>query len=141
MAYFANLAPDAPNMLSFGTIGTAPRRQFIYRFSDVFYEPVFYYSGPPRTGEGLEMDVVPFESTNVIEFRYYRVPIDIGARVTIGLQNNLTGTVYQNIAIFGNSFIDRMYADRITGNTVRYIPTFSPPVVVRGDPQFVGLRG
>ena len=91
--FYTDLNPAAaPATRTYATIGTAPNRQFIVRYSQV---PTSFLS------EGtLSCDVLLYETTNQIEFRYYQVPLVFTTNnVDIGIQGPLSGGVYDSVAI------------------------------------------
>ena len=106
--FFADLLPTAaPASRTYATVGTAPNRQFILRYSQV---AVNEYQNP----DVLTCDVILYETSNNIEFRYYSVPFYQYTAVAIGIQsgsdsvaivNELTLTGLLSITLTGYSYL------------------------------------
>ena len=107
-----DLGPVFAGQRSYGTIGTAPNRQFILRLVDVPYCCTL------TPFAGLTVDVVLTETTNSIEIRYYSVPANF-RNVDIGIQNN-GPTTTDWLAIFNDGVLDGTLAALLTGSTVQF---------------------
>ena len=109
---YSDLYPETVGGRTYATIGTAPNRQFILRYTNV----PFYNSGP-----GLTADVLLTETTNTVELRYYSVPTN-SRTADIGIQNSIQGGSYDYIAVANNLVVDNFFV----ANTTGYAFTFTP---------------
>ena len=115
IAYFwTDLYPTTNSSRSYGTIGTAPKRQFILRISNVS----FCCGG---LADGLSVDVVLTETANTVEIRYYAVPTDGVHQVDIGLQNNgVANTDW--VALYNDGVMSPVLAAQLPGSTLTFYP-------------------
>ena len=79
--FFTDLYPTGgvDGTYLYNTIGVAPNRAFIVRMNNVRY-----YSG--GVASYLLADVLLYEGSNEIEFRYYSVPVDNSHAVVVGVE-------------------------------------------------------
>ena len=114
-AFYTDLYPLAAGSRTYGTIGSAPNRQFILRFTDV----PFCCALAPYTG--LTADVVLTESVNTVEVRYYTVPADGVHKVDIGLQNSGAANT-DWLSLENAALLDPLSAAQLAGSTVTFFP-------------------
>jgi hypothetical protein len=116
-AFFTDLWPGVANMTSYGRFGAVGSRIFVYRFSDV------WYCCSQQVGQGLDADIVLFETTNVIEIRYYNVPIDSSHLVDIGIENSISPSGgYDYLYVFNDEVLNAFTAEKLNGSTIRFTP-------------------
>ena len=113
--FWVDLYPTDAGSRTYGTIGTAPNRQWILRLSNVNY-----FSQRTSTFSGLTCDVLLSETTNTIEVRYYTVPVASNL-VDIGLQNNNAGST-DWLAVNNDVVIDGLHAASLQGTTLTFYP-------------------
>lgn len=73
------------------------------------------------------MDVVLYETTGVIELRYYGIPLDASRYVSVGVENSLSAGSTDYVSILNNVIVDVLRAEQLTGNTVRILPAADEP--------------
>jgi hypothetical protein len=88
-ALWDDLSPNTNGDIYYTTIGEAPNRVFIVEWFDVAQHGL-----TPRTSENFQ--VLLYEGTNHIEFRYGNISLDPGTDFTVGIENS-TGTVAHSI--------------------------------------------
>ena len=127
--FFADLLPaTAPASRTYATIGTAPNRQWILRYSQV---PLQAY-----TGSGvLSCDVLLSETSNVIEFRYYAVPVfQVSYEyLSIGIQNSVVAKVYDYEAVWNNAILPVYTSVALTNSSYTFTPKvpFTKPTLFK----------
>lgn len=81
------------------------------------------YCCSQQAGQGLQADIVLFETTNVIEVRYYNLPVDSSHLVDIGIENSISSNgTYDYVYVFNDVVLNGIYADKLNGSTIRYTP-------------------
>ena len=129
--FYLDLFPAAaPASQTYATLGTAPNRQFILRFSQV---PLQNYV----SDETLSCDVLLYEGSNRIEFRYYSVPSEssTGNLVVIGIQNAVIGSTYDSVALINNKqlLLNLLLPLAASGWTFTPLRAFTNPAPFVGD--------
>ena len=129
--FYTDLLPNAaPASRTYAVLGSAPNRQFIVRYSQVGLQTYI-------STDVLSCDVLLYESSNQIEFRYYQVP---AFQVTyyyadIGLQG--PGSVYDHIDIINYAAVTGLQAQALTNWSYIFTPItpfVNPPVFTVGLP-------
>ena len=129
--FWVDLVPNAaPASRTYATLGSAPNRQFILRYSNV---PLQNYI----SDETLSCDVLLYEGSNKIEFRYYSVPSEssTGYTVDVGIQNSAIGTTYDSVALINNKALLLNIVLPLSGSGWTFTPlrAFTNPTVFTGD--------
>jgi len=119
--FFTDLFPNNLSLSSNGdyeyaTLGDAPHRSFIVRMNNVRY-----YPGDVESY--LLADVLLYEGSNEIEFRYYSVPVDSSHGVVVGLEGagaqNATGD-YDYIQIVNDEVLTAEQAGHLSNSAYRF---------------------
>ena len=120
--FYSDLYPLAPGSRQYATIGTAPNRQFILRYTAVPFccdtvDPV------------LTADLVLTETANRIELRYYNVNASSAysvydfKEVDIGIEGYTVQGVDDYVSVVDDVEFDASFAGNLTGFVYSFTPT------------------
>jgi len=122
-AFFADLYPTTLGQRTWVVTGQSPNRALYLRFYDVGYCCV-----AGGGGQGLEMDIVLYETSHAIDIRYYRVPISITTTrsVEIGVQNSGSGNA-RWVSVWNDAAFNDESAAGFAGKNIRFNPVNQDP--------------
>jgi len=143
IAFFhTDLNPNFAGARQWAVTGTAPNREL-----HVVYNNVRYYSAGVND-TGLIGEIVLYETSNIIDMRWYQIPILISTtirNVEIGIQDVARNTGANHLADWVALWNDRNFssttAPLFTGKQARFTPlnsvpagTPAPPTICTGTP-------
>jgi hypothetical protein len=136
IAYFyTDFYPASPTARGYKTFGTPPNRYFVVSLNNSAY--CSSYGGTVDTV--VTADTILYETSNLIEMRYYRVDT-IGQTVVIGV-DDVRSLINDepDFAVFANAVtVDSTFANRLTNTTLLYefipMPVWSSSSSTGGGP-------